>query len=153
VTPAGLAAALRASIVDAVAAGEFSAEVPVRTPVTASRPGMWSSPIALRLAATSPAATVQVVAAQAATAQAVPLPPLALAQALAARLAAVPGIASVAVAPPGFLNITLDDRPGELARTIVEAGRRTGSGRPERPERWIRRGWSGCGSRMPGSAR
>ena len=42
---------------------------------------------------------------------------------LAARLGEVPGIKSVDVAGPGFLNIVLDAAAaGELARTIVEAG-------------------------------
>ena len=39
------------------------------------------------------------------------------------RLATIPGIASVDIAGPGFLNIRLDAAAaGELARTIVEAG-------------------------------
>ena len=42
---------------------------------------------------------------------------------LASRLRAVPGIASVDIAGPGFLNITLEAASaGELARAIVEAG-------------------------------
>jgi arginyl-tRNA synthetase len=46
---------------------------------------------------------------------------------IAERLRAVPGIAAVEIAGPGFLNITLDAAAqGELARTIVDAGSRYG---------------------------
>ncbi|MGE5826818.1 MAG: arginine--tRNA ligase [Micromonosporaceae bacterium] len=54
-------------------------------------------------------------------------PPRELAQALAARLAEVPGIASVEIAGPGFLNLRLDAAAaGELARVVVTEGRRYG---------------------------
>ena len=46
-----------------------------------------------------------------------------LADQLAERLSALPGIASASVAGPGFVNVTLDTAAaGELARTIVTAG-------------------------------
>lgn len=46
---------------------------------------------------------------------------------LAGRLGQVPGIGSVEIAGPGFLNITLDAAAaGELARSIVEAGKAYG---------------------------
>jgi arginyl-tRNA synthetase len=46
-----------------------------------------------------------------------------VAEAIAARLRQVPGVAGVDVAGPGFLNVTLDSAAqGELARTVVEAG-------------------------------
>src|SRR5690606_37764905 len=49
--------------------------------------------------------------------------PRALAELVAERLRAVPGVATVDVAGPGFLNVTLDKAAaGELARTVVEAG-------------------------------
>lgn len=49
--------------------------------------------------------------------------PRALAEDLAARLAATPGVKAADVAGPGFLNITLDAAAaGELARTVVVAG-------------------------------
>ncbi|GAB3859137.1 hypothetical protein GCM10029963_59940 [Micromonospora andamanensis] len=54
------------------------------------------------------------------------LPPRDLAAALAAELASTPGIKSVEIAGPGFLNIRLDAAAaGQLARSIVEAGRST----------------------------
>ena len=67
--------------------------------------GDWSTNIALQLA--KPAG----------------MPPRDVATVLASRLRAVPGIASVDIAGPGFLNITLEAASaGELARAIVEAG-------------------------------
>jgi arginyl-tRNA synthetase len=51
------------------------------------------------------------------------LPPRELADLLAIALAKAPGVASVEVAGPGFLNIRLEAAAaGELARTVVEAG-------------------------------
>jgi len=50
-----------------------------------------------------------------------------LAAALADRLGQLPGIKSVEVAGPGFLNVRLDAAAaGELARVVVQAGRRYG---------------------------
>jgi arginyl-tRNA synthetase len=50
-------------------------------------------------------------------------PPRVIAELIAGRLAAQPGIAKAEVAGPGFLNITFDAATqGELARTIVTAG-------------------------------
>ena len=67
--------------------------------------GDWSTTIALQLA--KPAG----------------MPPRAVADLLASRLAEVDGVQAVDVAGPGFLNITLAAASaGELARTIVEAG-------------------------------
>ncbi|WBB92516.1 arginine--tRNA ligase [Verrucosispora sp. WMMC514] len=57
------------------------------------------------------------------------LPPRELAAALAAELASTPGIKSVEIAGPGFLNIRLDAAAaGQLARSIVEAGDEYGRG-------------------------
>ncbi|MDG4795857.1 arginine--tRNA ligase [Micromonospora sp. WMMD1082] len=57
------------------------------------------------------------------------LPPRELAGALAAQLASAPGIKSVEIAGPGFLNIRLDAAAaGQLARAIVEAGEEYGRG-------------------------
>ncbi len=51
------------------------------------------------------------------------MPPRALAELLAVRLEALAGVASVDIAGPGFLNITLDAAAaGALAKAIVEAG-------------------------------
>ncbi len=53
--------------------------------------------------------------------------PREVAELVARRLRGTPGIAKVDVAGPGFLNITLDAAAqGELARTIVEAGKAYG---------------------------
>jgi arginyl-tRNA synthetase len=92
----------------AVEAGELAVVVPEST--TVERPknrdhGDYATNIALQLA--KPAKR----------------PPREIAELLAARIAATPGIAKVDVAGPGFLNITFDTATqGELARTIVEAG-------------------------------
>lgn len=107
-TPEELSSAIRAALLEATAAGDFTADIPAE--VRVERPknrdhGDWSTNIALQLA--KPAA----------------MPPRDLATALAERLTAIDGIAKVDVAGPGFLNITLDAASaGELARNIVESG-------------------------------
>ncbi|WP_435300544.1 arginine--tRNA ligase [Timonella sp. A28] len=54
--------------------------------------------------------------------------PRALAENLSRHLTDTPGISAVDVAGPGFLNITLDAAvAGELAKTIVEAGKTYGT--------------------------
>ena len=116
-TPEDLSAAIRAALGDAVAAGQLS--VPVPAEVRVERPrnrdhGDWATNVALRLA--KPAGR----------------PPREIAEILAERLKTVVGIASVDVAGPGFLNITLDAASaGELARAIVEAGDAYGTGTSE----------------------
>ncbi|WP_353809345.1 arginine--tRNA ligase [Agromyces sp. SYSU T00194] len=73
--------------------------------------GDWASSIALRLA------------------KPLGMPPRQIADELAAGLAEVPGVASVEIAGPGFINVRLDAAAaGALARTIVEAGDAYGSG-------------------------
>ena len=92
----------------AVEAGELSVAVPEQ--VTVERPknrdhGDYATNVALVLA--KPAG----------------LAPRAVAELVAARLRALPGVAKVDIAGPGFMNITLDAATqGELARTIVQAG-------------------------------
>jgi arginyl-tRNA synthetase len=55
------------------------------------------------------------------------VPPRELAAALADKLGQAPGIKSVEIAGPGFLNIRLDAAAaGELARVVVQLGRRYG---------------------------
>ena len=55
--------------------------------------------------------------------------PRELAEEIAAEIAAVDGIERAEVAGPGFINLTLSaGAAGELARTIVEAGRDFGRG-------------------------
>ena len=116
-TPEDLSAAIRAALGDAVAAGQLT--VPIPAEIRVERPksrdhGDWATNIALQLA--KPAG----------------MPPREVAQILVDRLTGVPGIASVDVAGPGFLNITLDAASaGELARTIVEAGQSYGTGTSE----------------------
>ena len=116
-TPEDLSAAIRAALGDAVAAGQLS--VPVPAEVRVERPrnrdhGDWATNVALQLA--KPAGR----------------PPREIAEILAERLKTVAGIASVDVAGPGFLNITLDAASaGELARAIVEAGDAYGTGTSE----------------------
>ncbi|WP_433687086.1 arginine--tRNA ligase [Micromonospora carbonacea] len=57
------------------------------------------------------------------------VPPRELATALAEQLGRAPGVKSVEIAGPGFLNIRLDAAAaGQLARSIVEAGPAYGAG-------------------------
>ncbi len=110
-TPAQLAEAVRAALAHAVADGTLPldpADVPASVHLERPRQrehGDWSTNVAMQLAKKAGVA------------------PRALADELARRLAATPGVASVDVAGPGFLNIRLDAAAaGELARTIVESG-------------------------------
>ena len=109
-TPDELSDAVLAAVRAAVDAGDLA--VPVPDAVTVERPkvkehGDYATNIALQLA--KPAGR----------------PPREVAEAIAARLArSADGIATVDVAGPGFLNITLDSAAqGELARTVVDGGR------------------------------
>jgi len=117
VTPAQLAEAVRAALAHAVDDGTFAldaADVPATVHLERPRQrehGDWATNVAMQLA--KKAGT----------------PPRAFAEELARRLAAVPGIAAVDVAGPGFLNIRLDvGAAGELARTIVDQGPAYGRG-------------------------
>ncbi|MEU4364019.1 arginine--tRNA ligase [Promicromonospora sp. NPDC023987] len=117
-TPTELSEALSAALAAAVADGTLALPADaVPASVHVERPrqrehGDWATNVALQLA--KKAGTT----------------PRALAEDLAARLGATPGIKSVGVAGPGFLNITLDAATaGELARTIVEAGAAYGRGK------------------------
>ena len=116
-TPEDLSAAIRAALGDAVAAGQLSVPVPAEVRVERPRSrdhGDWATNVALQLA--KPAGR----------------PPREIAEILAERLKTVVGIASVDVAGPGFLNITLDAASaGELARAIVEVGDAYGTGTSE----------------------
>jgi arginyl-tRNA synthetase len=112
VTPAELSAAIRACLQAAVDAGDLSVAVPAE--VRVERPkqrehGDWSTNVALQIAKQAGR------------------PPREVATLLAARLGEVPGIKSVDVAGPGFLNVVLDAAAaGELARAVVEAGAQYG---------------------------
>ncbi|PKW26057.1 arginine--tRNA ligase [Phycicoccus duodecadis] len=116
-TPEELSTAIRGALQSAVDAGDLTAPVPAEVRVERPRSrehGDWATNIALQLA--KPAG----------------MPPRAVAELLAARLGAVPGVAAVDVAGPGFLNISLDAASaGELARSIVEAGETYGHGTSE----------------------
>lgn len=107
-TPEALARAVRQCLLDAVAAGDLTVEVP--DDVRVERPrnrehGDWATNVAMQLGKRAG------------------IPPRQLAGVIAARLVEVPGVKSVDVAGPGFLNIVLDAAAaGELARTVVEAG-------------------------------
>jgi arginyl-tRNA synthetase len=114
-TPDQIAAEGRAAVLAAVTDGELAldpalvpAEVTVERPRNADH-GDYATNIAMQLA--KPAGTN----------------PRAVAELVAARLRAVDGVASVDIAGPGFLNITLDAASlGELARTVVTAGEQYG---------------------------
>ena len=107
-TPAELADAVRSAIQAAVSAGDLSVSVPET--VAVERPknrdhGDYATNAALQLA--KPAG----------------LPPREVAERIAARLRGDTAVASVDIAGPGFLNITLSDAAqGEIARTVVRAG-------------------------------
>jgi len=117
VTPDELSAAIRACLAAAISDGELPL-TPDALPgvIHVERPrqrehGDWSTNVAMQLAKTAGVA------------------PRALAEALAARLRRIPGVAEVAVAGPGFLNISLQAAAaGELARSIVQAGPSYGRG-------------------------
>ncbi|HEX8973672.1 MAG TPA: arginine--tRNA ligase [Oryzihumus sp.] len=102
-------------------AGELTVVVPdeVRVERPRSREhGDWATNVALQLA------------------RGAGMPPREVASRLAARLGAVAGVKAVEVAGPGFLNITLDAASaGELARTVVEAGKAYGRGDAEAGKR------------------
>jgi arginyl-tRNA synthetase len=114
VTPAELSTAITDAVGHAVAAGELDVTVP--TEITVERPrnrdhGDYATNVALQLA--KPAGR----------------PPRAVAELIAPRLRAIPGVAAVDIAGPGFLNITLDvAAQGELVRVVLTAGREYGHG-------------------------
>lgn len=107
-TPEELVDAIRAALTAAIEAGDLTVEVPAE--IRVERPkakghGDWTTNLAMQLA--KPAG----------------MKPRDVATAIAARLEQAEGVASVEVAGPGFLNITLEAASaGALARTIVEAG-------------------------------
>lgn len=110
-TPDQLARAVRAALLAAVDDGSLAldpAAVPAEVHLERPRQrehGDWSTNVAMQLAKKAGAT------------------PRALATDLAGRLEQTPGVASVEVAGPGFLNIRLDAAAaGELARAIVDQG-------------------------------
>lgn len=114
-TPAELSTTVLEAVRATVDAGYL--DVPVPDSVVVERPknrehGDYATNVALRLA--KPAHK----------------PPREVAEAIAARLRERPGIASVDVAGPGFLNVTLaTDALGEIVRTVLDAGPAYGRGK------------------------
>ena len=108
VNPAELSAAVQAAVSACLQAGEFGGPPP--TDVLIERPrnpdhGDYATNVALRLAKSAGRT------------------PRDIAEAIARRLREVPGIESVDVAGPGFLNIRLSTSAlGQLAQVVVEAG-------------------------------
>lgn len=95
-------------------AGLTAADLPLERPRNRDH-GDWASNAALKLG------------------KAVGANPREFAQEVADALAAVPGIASVEVAGPGFINIRLDAAAaGALAKTIVDAGAAYGTNDTQR---------------------
>ncbi len=107
-TPGELKTAVRAAVQAAVDAGDLAGAVPDDVPLDVPKNpehGDYATSVALRLA------------------KAAGRPPREVADALAARLREAPGVASVDVAGPGFLNLRLAPAAlGALARTVVAAG-------------------------------
>lgn len=110
-TPEELSSAIDGALTAAFEAGELTLTDGETAPaVRVERPknrdhGDWATNIALQIS------------------KKVGKNPREVAQILAARITEVAGVASVDVAGPGFLNITLDAAAaGELAKTIVEQG-------------------------------
>ena len=121
VTPEELADSVLAAVRAAVAAGDLvldAADVPTST--TVERPkvrehGDYATNVALQLAKKAGR------------------PPRDVAAAVAAYLAKTPGVASVDVAGPGFLNITLDAASaGAVAAAVLRAGAAYGRSDPLR---------------------
>jgi arginyl-tRNA synthetase len=116
VTPDALAGLIHSTLQALAAAGELPLAADAVPPVTVERPrnrdhGDYATNAAMQLAKPSG------------------MPPRQVAQLLADRLAVEPGIASVAVAGPGFLNIRLEAAAaGDLARAVCHAGRQYGRG-------------------------
>ena len=115
-TPDQLAAAVRSAVLSAIDEGALALDATaVPADITIERPrsaehGDYATNIALQLA--KPAGSN----------------PRAVAGLVAERLRATAGVASVDIAGPGFLNITLDSASfGELACSVVVAGEAYGS--------------------------
>ncbi len=113
-TPDQLADAVLAAVAAAAQDGELAVQPPREVKIERPRQrehGDYATNVALQLA--KPAGR----------------PSREVAGVLADRLREIPGVRSVDVAGPGFLNITLDSAAqGELARRIVEQGATYGAG-------------------------
>lgn len=115
-TPEELADTIRLCLEASVTAGEIKLDLAALPEPKVERPrqrehGDWATNVAMQVAKAAGAS------------------PRDIATLLADRLMSQPGIASAEVAGPGFLNIRLSaGAAGELARSIVEAGRAYGQG-------------------------
>lgn len=115
-TPEQLSAAIRDALLALSSSGTVALDAAAVPEVKVERPrqrehGDWATNVAMQLGKKAGMA------------------PRALAELLAERLGETPGIASVDVAGPGFLNIRLDSAAaGALAKDIVEAGQSYGRG-------------------------
>ncbi|MFJ4985083.1 ArgS-related anticodon-binding protein NrtL [Streptomyces sp. NPDC088732] len=120
-TPAELSCTVLSAVRRAVEAGELHLAGPVPDRVVVRRPprpgcGDWATNVALQLAPLTGA------------------PPPAVADVIRGHLAALPGIARVDVAHPGFLNITLEGESHDaLVGLVREQGPRYGIGRHPAP--------------------
>ncbi|MDY6051748.1 MAG: arginine--tRNA ligase [Rothia sp. (in: high G+C Gram-positive bacteria)] len=110
-TPEELSSAIDGALTEAFEAGELTLNDGETAPaVRVERPknrdhGDWATNIALQIS------------------KKVGKNPREVAQILATRISDIAGVASIDIAGPGFLNITLDAAAaGELAKTIVEQG-------------------------------
>ncbi|MFH8988534.1 ArgS-related anticodon-binding protein NrtL [Streptomyces sp. NPDC017940] len=116
-TPEELSRTALRALRRAVDAGELTAPVPDRAHIERPRPGGtgdYATNLALRIARDAGA------------------PPLRIAELLAARLTAEPGIARADVTGPGFLSVTLDDDGGAgLVQRILDSGERYGHVSPD----------------------
>ena len=111
--PAQLADAVRAALSRAVSSGDLGGSVPDEIVIDRPRSrehGDYSTPVALKLA------------------KAAGLPPRAIAEVIARHLTGTPGISSVEIAGPGFLNIRLDTAAAAaVVGQVVAAGADYGS--------------------------
>ncbi|MCW2713769.1 MAG: arginine--tRNA ligase [Frankiales bacterium] len=107
-TPIELGAAVRAAVVAAVEAGELAVAPPAEVAVERPRVkehGDYATSIALQLAKQAGR------------------PPREVAELIATRLRALPGIASVDIAGPGFLNLRIDQASlGAVVHQVVGRG-------------------------------
>ena len=104
---------MRSALTDLIASGQLAVEIPDEIVIERPRVkehGDYATPVALTLAKSAG------------------MPPRAVAEMLAERLASTPGITAVDVAGPGFLNLTVAaDALGAQAADIVTAGRSFGT--------------------------
>ena len=112
--PAQLVEAIRHALAAAVDAGELAVDVPAEVPLDRPRSrehGDYATPVALKLAKIAGR------------------PPREIATVISRHLTGTAGIASVEIAGPGFLNITLETAAaGALVGQIVAAGSAYGAG-------------------------